>query len=812
MELSKLKDLVLGIKSSFNFLMWPLFFWVKTRISKDFPSFKPYFENKNKKYIYVIHKSSFVDRMILLRTCRKLNLPLPIYSLKEAKKENISYLPITKPGLFRTHKYKKPIPELKSLIVNKKKEDLIFIPVSIIWGRNPGKTEDSFLKLLFYDDFNAGFLQKMLVTFVQGRNNLIHFGEPFQYDLAELNTLPIDQQVKKIQRIFRIHFWRRRNSLLGRKLYNRWTIVRKISFSKNIVDFINLNATTASQKRKLRTKARRYIEEITSDISFSVVRFFAVILNKIWNKLFDGVEIKNLDSIKPHINNGHEIIFLPNHRSHLDYLLLNYCLYKNDLQVPHTAAGINLNFWPLGPLLRRAGAFFIRRQFSGNKLYTAICQEYLSYIIKNGHPLSFFPEGGRSRHGRLLKPKVGMLTMVIKAFLNTRYQKILIVPVNISYDRIIEIRSYLKELSGQSKISESFKQLFNARKYLRNNYGKARIHFGEAIDLDDWVQKSQTEISHSFKHEVVHKLANEVMKSIQKIAPLTPSALVSACLHSHPSKAISEEDLISLVNHIFEFFSKTRKEITTIKPISSREISEVEKLDCFSRFKHPGGDVLFLSPLQNDYLGYYKNNIIHFFAVPSLITLVVKSYENPTTKDISNIFSLFIPFINEDFFTDFEITDKDKLIEDNIDNLVQFGALRLSKDKSFLLPPKRSELGYQFFSAWSQFLEPYFEKYTLLSLIISKYHSNQKIFKSDLVTQCHKMAQKIAILEGIGSPEALHLSLYKDCIAIFIKFGFLIPDNKNYYKVNEKALEFAQISKKILGPDLKWEVERLFRK
>ncbi|NBW82795.1 hypothetical protein EBR21_13680 [bacterium] len=180
------------------------------------------------------------------------------------------------------------------------------------------------------------------------------------------------------------------------------------------------------------------------------------------------------------------MIWIPCHRSHLDYLLLSYLMKRKGLAPPHIAAGVNLSFFPAGPVLRRGGAFFLRRSFAGNKLYSAVFSNYVDFLLTNGHPVEFFHEGGRSRIGKLLVPKTGMTAMCVNSILKRRAENTFFCPVFISYDKVMEDNSYARELSGAKKEAESFFQLVRSLRYLFSNYGRVEVAFGTPIRFGDF--------------------------------------------------------------------------------------------------------------------------------------------------------------------------------------------------------------------------------------------------------------------------------------------------------------------------------------
>ena len=185
-----------------------------------------------------------------------------------------------------------------------------------------------------------------------------------------------------------------------------------------------------------------------------MIRSLELFLNWVWNRLYGGIRLYNMDNLTK-VAGDHEVIYVPCHRSHIDYLLLSFVVFRNGLVPPHIAAGINLNLPVVGTILRRGGAFFMRRSFRDNPLYASVFSEYLHTITARGFSIEYFVEGGRSRSGRMLKPRTGMLAMTLRSFLRDSRKPIAFVPVYIGYEKVIESGSYIGELHGEKKQKES---------------------------------------------------------------------------------------------------------------------------------------------------------------------------------------------------------------------------------------------------------------------------------------------------------------------------------------------------------------------
>ena len=205
---------------------------------------------------------------------------------------------------------------------------------------------------------------------------------------------------------------------------------------------------------KVERRAESVAREIAADYSYLVVRVGERLLGRLWNHIYEGVTVRGTERLQA-LARDNTLVYVPCHRSHIDYLLLSYVIHRAGLTVPHVAAGANLNLPIIGGLLRRGGAFFLRRSFKDDELYGEVFAAYVHEVLKRGFPMEYFVEGGRSRTGRMLPPKAGLISMTVQSYLREHSRPLLFVPVYIGYEKLIEGGSYTEELSGASKRKES---------------------------------------------------------------------------------------------------------------------------------------------------------------------------------------------------------------------------------------------------------------------------------------------------------------------------------------------------------------------
>jgi glycerol-3-phosphate O-acyltransferase len=230
----------------------------------------------------------------------------------------------------------------------------------------------------------------------------------------------------------------------------------------------------------------------------------------------------------------------------MDSLLLSFTLYENHMPCPHVFAGKNLAFWPMAPLFRRVGAFFVRRSFKGAVFYAKVFSAYIFKVLQEGFNIAVYIEGTRSRSGKLLQPQLGMLSILLHAFFEGACKDLIIVPVFIAYDRIPDEGSYLNEISGGKKSPESFRQMLKAKRILKNRYGKVHLNFGRPLALNDILAEQRltgADLSSKQLNDLCRDIGARVMNAIDRQTVVTPQSLVAGALLSGGREIVSRKEL-----------------------------------------------------------------------------------------------------------------------------------------------------------------------------------------------------------------------------------------------------------------------------
>ena len=571
---------------------------------------------------YILDSDSLADRLLLELGCEASRLPEPLTLDPNAPN---AYFCLNHREGFWGRRSARGDARSTSLKVDPAIGDELatrLVPVSIYWGHQPDRAL-SLWKVLLSDQWaSTSKFRKILCIALTRRHILVHFGDPL--DVDELtNDLPSAAlKTKRIHRLLRRHFKSQKQSIIGPDLSHRRTLLDEL-LAAPAVDAAIMTVAEASERPRHRVAAQayRYASEIASDQSYRVIRFFSIILTWLWNRLYNGIEVSHLERVRA-VSDSTEIVYVPCHRSHIDYLLLSYVLYHNGLALPHIAAGINLNLFLVGPLLRRAGAFFMRRSFKEDLLYKAVFDEYIHLLLSKGYSLEYFVEGGRSRTGGMLTPRPGMINMTLRGYYRDHHRDIQFVPVYFSYERVLEISSYLDERKGHQKKTESLRDLFGVFRYFKLDFGQVSVNFGEPISLEQFLSMrvdSDLEMIEPDKHKAIcRELGHHIVQGINAAIPVNPTQILATLFVHAGHLEIPEERLRRQLR-----FLTTLIEADQISSIFDQ--SDAQIIDYFlstsgaERQLRDGEPMITITPGGLIDMRYYSNSVTHLFVLPSLI-------------------------------------------------------------------------------------------------------------------------------------------------------------------------------------------------
>jgi glycerol-3-phosphate O-acyltransferase len=580
--------------------------------------------------------------------------------------------------------------------------------------------------------------------------------------------------------------------------------------SPNLKQTIDDMAGEREQDRDaLYRRASKMLKAMQATPNGPTIRALEVLLDRVFHRIYAGVEIdmEGLRRVRELAKEG-SIVLLPSHKSHVDYLVLSFIMYTNNMPLPMIAAGDNLSFFPLGPVLRRAGGFFIRRSFKGDKLYGVAVEAYVRRLLREGHMLELFLEGGRSRTGKLLEPKFGLLAMIVDAALGVHNQPIHFVPVSIGYERVVETSSYEHELSGGEKHKEDAKGLLKSTEVLRHRYGRITVQFGAALTLDGLRQEigvaGSSALNADSRRALVTRLANRAMDEINRVTAVTPGALAALAILSSRRRSVAHEELVVRCEKLVGVLHGMGAHVTArtaqagvlragaigeaIQMFVTAGMLEVHTPDVARTRGKPerradrcGAGALYRVPeTKRVELDTSKNHIIHFLVERGLVALSVlhapgRPVEIETVRGrvlrLSKLFKHEFRFRADASF--------DKIFDGTIETMLAAG--ELAQTDQLLQPGPghddwRGRVWLQTYaSAMRNFVEGYRVAARALTLLLKG-----PLTDKELVSRALALGQRMFLAGDIEMREAVSKPLIQNALRVFREEGYLEQSDGKY--------------------------------
>ncbi len=796
-------------KIYFNLLNLVLHFLVKSKLIPSDP-IKDLRLDLARPILYILPYNSKIDLLTLRIQCLIHDLPDPFDLLKIDGKVLPSYLFIS--DILRLIRYDRPNKKLLALLYeyidlyhSHPHLNIQILPVLVMLGRSPGRegTKTSHLRLL-------KSIKKLFYVLWLGRDSFIRFSNPVSLRSVILKYNKDKGILQKLARVAGIHFTRQRLAAVGPKLPIRQDQFNKLMTVKVIKKSIEDEAHTKKISFDIaKQHVIELIKEIAADVSYEAIRLSDRILSLIWNRLYQDINVTNAGRVQQLAQYGHKIVYVPCHRSHMDYFLVSYVLYQQGLVPPHIAAGINLNFWPAGTILRRLGAFFIRRTFKRNKLYSTVFREYLADLFTRGYSIEYFIEGRRSRTGRLLEPKTGTLSMTIQAILRSRIRQITLVPIYIGYEQVIEVGAYAKELHGASKKREGLLQMLCGLRKIRK-LGHCYINFGDPILLTAYLNQHVPQwlasldlievqrpnwITPTVKH-----LAEKIMIRINNAAAVNAINLCATVLLAAQHYSLTKEQLIEQLACYLQLIRNVpySHDVTVPTQTPDELLDHAISLHQFSVKQDSMGDVILLSRDQAELMTYYRNNIHHLLVIPSVIATIVMHHRKVLRSELLWQIHLIYPMLKAELFLHYE---KEQLVECLyllIKEMIRQNLI-YSQDEDLVINPYRISSLQLLAAGVSETLQRYL---ITISILIA----NPSINRYALEKKSYLMAQRLSIEHDIHASEFLDKEIFATLVKTLREEGYL---NETGDMMRKNVLEIYIILCKLMTEEIRQTIENI---
>ncbi len=696
---------------------------------------------------------------------------------------------VSKKGFYRRFVKAKTDPIQYLIELQKTTERPVYIiPQLLFFSKNPHRSIPTLIDILFGPEDNPGRIRRLFGLFKNPGKVFFEVSEPVNLKTylqnESIRNQPVEYQSLVLRRNLLVQMNRHRQTITGPILKTRQELKESILTGRRFQEFMEkYSQTRGIPIHEVRKKADGYIEEIAAGYNPAYIKIFSALVGWIIRTIFDGVTINNnaLNKVKRLALKG-PLVLIPCHKSHIDYLILSYLLYHNNMPVPLVAAGKNLAFWPIGTLFRSGGAFFIRRSFRGAVLYSKVFAEYIHKLLEEGYNIEQFIEGGRSRTGKLLMPKLGMLSILLNAYKNGACEDMIIVPIYIGYDRVLEEKSYLQELEGGKKEPETLKGVLKARKFLKRRYGKIYIQFDDAISMNELITKfgiPLTEMQPKEQNVLCRNLGYRIINAINRSAVVTAYNLLSSAILNCARDRISYDQIMSIVE-IYRNYLTTQgvKLADTLVLDHVRAIDHA--LDAFVQSKiielvSKEKEVpvskrnYIINASRRPFLEYYKNNSIAFFIPAAFTALAIleKDAFQFSASDLHASYKFLQNFFKYEFAYDIDISPEFYVRK----------SLKAFIDDAILMPHQTIPDTYNVTSAglrklrlYSIFLKTYFESYWIV-LNFFQNNSQDSMKAKDRLKKIENYGKQMYKRREIERQEALSKVSYQNAIDYFTSKG-----------------------------------------
>jgi glycerol-3-phosphate O-acyltransferase len=796
--------------------------WIRLKTDPDDP--RTVLNASGAPVVYMLERYGLSNALILEEAARAVGLPPPLQPVPGGLLEKgRAVLALSRRGgrLFgrpRAITHSEGLARLLKAVAADPSLDVQVVPVSIFVGRAPARATGWFRVLFSENWVVVGRFRRLLAILLNGRDTIVHFSPAISLREAVAEGLDEARTVRKAGRVLRAHFARIRAAIIGPDLSHRRTVIDAVLNADPVRAAV---AATASKEsitlEQAQAKGRAYAWEIAADYSHSVVRSLSFMLTPFWNQIYDGIRMHHFDTLK-RAAPGHEVIYVPCHRSHIDYLLLSYQLYQNGIVPPHIAAGVNLNLPVVGSILRRGGAFFLRRSFRANALYSAVFSEYVAQLFARGVSLEYFIEGGRSRTGRLLEPRAGMLAMTVKSFLRESRRPVVFQPIYIGYEKLIEGNSYVSELTGKPKSKESIFGILRSFGVLKNKYGKVALNFGEPIRLHEhldevapnWRDGGANEDRPEWFPRAVSTLADRILVNVNRAADVNPINLIGLALLSSPKHAMAEGDLRASLALCKTLLTQVpysdRVTVTELKP--AEIVAYAEKMQWIARIKHPLGDVLQAQGECAVLLSYFRNNSLHLFATASWVACCFLNNRRLRRGTVERLGEFIYPFLQSELFLPWTAEQFGERIQATIDVFLREGLLRADADGRMLRRRVgQTDEAFQL-RVIAQTLTQAFERYYIAVALLVR-NGPRTLSTGELETLCHLTAQRLALLYERNAPEFFDKVLFRGFISTLKERRFVWLDDQAKLDFGDALAGIAKDARVILSRELRHSILKL---
>lgn len=620
-----------------------------------------------------------------------------------------------------------PFPALVEM-ARRSPSPIFLVPELLGWEKWQQKVTPSLFDRIFGSPEAPSFLHSWGTFFRNYQRAQFRVGPPIDLTrfVAENADLPTPILARKVRGALHHHLARETRAVFGPPRKDVGRLIHEATRDRVFQE--SLRAIAHEKGRPVASLSKevlRHFEAIAARFSPTVVGLIAPALDWVFNRIYDGLEMDEA-GLERAMRAGATapVVLTPSHKSHIDYLLMSFVLWQRGYTVPLVAAGANLSFFPLGPFLRRAGAFFLRRSFKGDALYGSVFRAYLKKLVHDGVPLEFFPEGGRSRTGKLLQPKLGLFTWLVDAVLEGARDDLLFIPTAIDYEKVVESASYTHELQGGEKKQEDLTSLLSAPRVLTEHYGRIHVRFDEPVSLAAMMRErglDRSNLTEDDKKNLVRTLAHRVMYGISRVSTVTPQALLASALLAHRKRGVAVRELEGRVRLLIRLATDLQAPLSRqlkgapCNPAEPGALADAMRMfasESFVQIADGATEPIYqVVDEHRPALSFYKNTLLNLIAGRTIVSAALLAAEPPATVERVRTSARFLSRLFKFEFLYPVGKDFEHIFDETLQHLAELGLIE--RVGEHLGPPgdpvARSSLQFL-----ADLLRDYLESYALM--------------------------------------------------------------------------------------------------
>lgn len=701
----------------------------------------------------------------------------------------------------------------KLAVAKAQREQKIFlVPTTVFLTRNRKLGQPRTLRDVFFGTYDIPGRPRKLyqLTFNYHKGGTI-FSKHIDLE-AELAKATPEQAAeakadKRLRLTLLFHLNKEDRAYRGGNKRSRGRKVQRILKEKRLRKELNAVAErTGRTPENVMKEAEKTLMDIASDTSERIINLARILFDFVFSRTLEGLDFRQeeLDQMRA-LNKSGPVILLPCHRSHVDYLVTAYLFEKQGLNYPRIAAGDNLSKWPLGAILRGCGAFFLRRSFKGEVIFPLVFDAYIRHVLRERHNIIFFTEGGRSRTGKLLHPKMGMMSMIVDAWRQGVVDDLPLVPVTIDYGKVFEGGAYLREKSGLAKKKEDIGAVIASRKVLSKKHGVLRLRFGDPIWLKDFVEgQGFTQDTLGFKNKipVINKLSYHVVNQINSRVTLTAGNVVAGLLMGNPRRGMTMEDLKALFVITVRYLRRRGVEITfsdqKLDEALENALATFEEWETLVRVEVGGKVVVNIPDDKRSEMEYYKNNGFHYVLEQALFNtaFICVSSDQRTLPEIAAQAREIYHFLNGEFlFTGEWPTDAQ--MEEAYNDMARIDAYTMVEGR---VRWGNRRMGTELVRISGGMVTSLLESYFVVAEVLSDLTPESEIDRKQFLKQCLTRAKLLHAVGILSRAESVNHLSFGNALKRYNKYGFVQLKNLKGQKhpkliFNEKKRELFNETK-----------------